>query len=1310
MNGYGRGADNKERGRGVVTRETIGMTFLIFGVILLVIATVGRFIFGEIGVSITAFLLGVFGVSLYPFLILFLYGAVCLVAGRNLIPVRPMLKFTAVLLAAFLIAHLATSSRFFGEGYGAYLSACYAAGGASPTAGGALFGIAVYPLRAVLSTVGAYVLFSLLAALALFVFLWATPLKDAVSARERRERPAKQPKQKKRRAEREDRSAPMPGHEPVTAYAAPEEQDAAYADPYVQSGYYPPDSGSGDGYAYPNGQYGYAPQAQYPGYPQPAQPQYDGRQSAQPQYGYAPQAQYPGYPQPAQPQYPQQYAQPQYPNHGYGQDGLLGYYGQTRPQRPVQGYYAPQDRESQGYGRSGHVGYYGTDRPQEPETPRSYSGRDILFSNTPAQDYSKNLIYNQDSYFNSRVRRSSVEPVDSPSRKPDYSIPATYERPADRGERLSERKTLGASRDVPKYTNYQDIPRSDRRADTGRSGQGGGETDRPDGFIRPDFSRGNAGERADNGFGGTQNAAPSSYHGAFSEQAEKGTPPQMPRKIVEQRPERTESSTYTFRQEDLNYPRVPAYKAPETPPEEIGRDAYANDVDDTEFSSAPSVDDLVSKERPSPDADTFRRASRDPAPEPVKSDGFLTARDVTPEDTDPFDTPSAAEGFSSRGRDFGRGDRSTFGVPSEPELPARTSGREKTDGAPAADEYDARASERGFRDLFSSSRGPDRVQLKDDGADYAGSRRAGSGEDGAPAERVVGFGGGETSSTARRELPQTPPEEDSRALRGLRSERISAAGLFDDDALPEDETPSPSLPSVRGGGEALPELPAPPAPKPKKHTYKRYRRPSLDLFQTYDDAVSVSPEEIEYNSSVIVETLAGFRVDADIVKVTSGPAVTRYDIDIPRNISVRSVIRHDEEIAMRLHARDGVNMYSNSEVGAISIEVPNKHRAMVGIRSIMTSSDYRNDDPSKLMFVIGKDVEGRAVCGDVVKMTHILVAGATNSGKSVCLNAMLVSLICKYSPEDLRIILIDPKKIEFTPYDGLPHLMINEIITDTQKAIMSLNWAIKEMERRYELFEQKTRSGTAVRNINEYNANLSEDEEKLPKIVIVVDELADLMSVAKKDIEERIQRLTQKARAAGIHLVIATQRPSVDVITGVIKGNLPTRMAFRVIQEVDSRTILDESGAEKLLGNGDMLYKTGGMFNCLRVQGAFLSSAEVAAVVANIKENNEAYFDPEVSDYINRTAPEEGGDEDGGDGDGGTVGPEYIKALGIVVKMGSASYSLIQRKCSVGYNHAGKIIEWMELMGYISPFDGRAKARTVLLTKEEFESKYGKLD
>ena len=218
------------------------------------------------------------------------------------------------------------------------------------------------------------------------------------------------------------------------------------------------------------------------------------------------------------------------------------------------------------------------------------------------------------------------------------------------------------------------------------------------------------------------------------------------------------------------------------------------------------------------------------------------------------------------------------------------------------------------------------------------------------------------------------------------------------------------------------------------------------------------------------------------------------------------------------------------------------------------------------------------------------------------------------------------------------------------------------------------------------------------------------MSVAKKDIEERIQRLTQKARAAGLHLVLATQRPSVDVITGVIKGNLPTRMAVRVIQEVDSRTILDESGAEKLLGMGDMLYKTGGMFNCLRVQGAFIDSSEVQAIVEDVKQKNEAYFDPEVADYINRTEVGGGDDGDAESPEDGAANAEYIRALSMVVKLGQASISLIQRRCSIGYNHAGKIIEWMELMGYISPFDGKAKARTVLLTKEEFESKYGPLD
>ena len=1415
LNGYGRGADNQERGKGVVTRETFGMTFLIFSVVLLVIATLGRFIFGEIGVNITAFLLGTFGYFVYPLLVLCFYGSVCMVAGKNLIPAKFMLKLTAVLFAAFLIAHLATSTRLTGEGYGAYLSGCYtAAAEGAATAGGAAFGLVVYPVQALISPVGAYVLFGLLAALALFVLLWATPLKASLVGTERTRAP-KPPKAKRQKGEPSQRSQKrqspqeVPSAEPAAEYAGygygePYDEAAyadTYGDPYDINNYYAPEPQNMQGYYVPQAPEQQNMQGYYP-------PQYQ-PQNGYTQNGYAPQnmqgypqqyrqpqqthPQYPSYPESDHRQQPQYgYGQQYQPQNGYGQNGYVGYYGQ-QPSRPVQGYYAPQDRESQGYGRNGHVGYYGTDRPSAPETPRSYSGRDILFSNTPAQDYTKNLIYNQDSYFNSRVRRSSVEPDTSPVRKPDYTIGKTYERPVERGERLSERKTLGETREVPRYTDHTDIPRSDRRGETSRSE--GRTSEKKDDFLRPDFGRNGQGtpQSTSGGVNAGTTPAPSSYRNAYSEQEEKEPRGQMPRKVVHERPEpRRDEQTYSFRAEDLNYPRVPVFKSPETTPEQTARDAYANDVDDTEFSSAPSIDDIA--EPPAPAESELRRARRDPAPEPVRTD--------FPEEPNPFDTPRA-EDAADRSRSFdtrerSRGERSrgldvnnersrgledagsrsdrfddtnsrTRGL--EADSASRETGRSfgRTEEAPvpepqpqSEDDYDPRASERGFRSLFSSQRGPDRVQLKNDGVDYVGdvsrernarrfdetdtkagfgspaetgrtsfkpeppvSDRRTSFEPEPPAEtRRAGFGDQEVSDRRTTFEPEPPAEtgsfEDSRAVRGLRNGRTSAADLFDDDDISElPEVPAAAPAPVRakaergGGGESVPDpmdLPAPPAPKPKKHTYKRYRRPSLDLFKEYDDSVTVSPKEIEYNSSVIVETLEGFRVDANIVKVTSGPAVTRYDIDIPRNISVRSVIRHDEEIAMRLHARDGVNMYSNSEVGAISIEVPNAHRAMVGIRSLMASPDYRNDDPTKLMFVIGKDVEGRAVCGDIVKMTHILVAGTTNSGKSVCLNSMLISLIAKYSPEDLRLILVDPKKNEFVLYEGLPHLMINEIITDAQKAIMALNWAIKEMERRYDVFEQKTRSGTVVRNINDYNANLTPDEEKLPKIVVVVDELADLMSVAKKDIEERIQRLTQKARAAGIHLVIATQRPSVDVITGVIKGNLPTRMAFRVIQEVDSRTILDESGAEKLLGNGDMLYKTGGMFNCLRVQGAFVGNSEAAAVVQNIKENNEAYFDQEVSDYINRTSPDDGGSDDDDDGDGGSVGPEYIKALAIVVKLGSASISLIQRKCGVGYNHAGKIIEWMELMGYISPFDGKAKARTTLLTKEEFESKYGNLD
>ena len=558
-------------------------------------------------------------------------------------------------------------------------------------------------------------------------------------------------------------------------------------------------------------------------------------------------------------------------------------------------------------------------------------------------------------------------------------------------------------------------------------------------------------------------------------------------------------------------------------------------------------------------------------------------------------------------------------------------------------------------------------------------------------------------------------EEESSTLRPIAGDLESAVNLFDGEeeeeaglsAVPEaaerlraESEPQPEAAARREA--SAPAGPVAEVPK-KKHIYARYDAPPITFLRDYTSLYSADEEEIENNKEIIVDTLYQLKIPSEVVSVTHGPTVTRYDIEIPGNIPTNRVLGCDKELAMRLHAKDGVNVQTNYENGSISIEVPNKQKATVGLKEVIRTESFTDAKPGSLMFGLGKDIEGRAICGDIVKMKHLLVAGSTGSGKSVCLNALIVSLLYKYSPEDLRIILVDPKQVEFNIYEKLPHLMINEIIFEPAKVITVLNWAITEMERRYGLFKAKTKSGTLVREIDEYNAHLEENEEKLPKIVMIIDELADLMQAAKKDIEDRIQRLTQKSRAAGIHLVLATQRPSTDVITGIIKSNLPTRIAFKVVQEVDSRTILDSSGAEKLLGYGDMLYKMDTMTFPYRVQGAYLSSQEVQDVVEYIKEHNEAYFDESVSDFINNNGG--GGGEGGGDSDD-SVEAVYIDALRYVVSIGQASISMIQRKCSVGYPKAGKIIEWMENMGYISAFEG-AKARKVLMTQEEFESKYG---
>lgn len=495
---------------------------------------------------------------------------------------------------------------------------------------------------------------------------------------------------------------------------------------------------------------------------------------------------------------------------------------------------------------------------------------------------------------------------------------------------------------------------------------------------------------------------------------------------------------------------------------------------------------------------------------------------------------------------------------------------------------------------------------------------------------------------------------------------------------------------------------------PQKPAKPRYIRPytpaPLHYFNCTEVTPDLDPDEVERTKEEILAVYADRGItDLTFASVTFGPTVTRYNIMAPRTITPNRLVTSDIESSMAMVLRSKeVGIFPNFDAGVISIEVPNKVRKTVHLGSMLTGSDYINAKPTSLVFAMGNDISNNKVFGDICKMTHLLVAGSTGSGKSVFLTTLIVSLIQHYSPEQLRLILIDPKNTEFVIYHDLPHLMINDIITDPRKAVQSLGWAVGEMNRRYELFAQKSRAGTHVVNIDEYNANLETGEEKLPKIVIVIDELADLMLSAKKDVEERIQNLTQKSRAAGIHMVIATQRPSVNVITGVIKANLPTRIAFMVATDTDSRVILDVTGAQRLLGLGDMLYSLSGKAP-VRVQNAYCDSAEVQKVVNFIRDNNDAYYNEEASMYINNSRP---ADDDGFEFSNGEVEQVYIDALRLVMQSGSASISMVQRKCCVGFSKAGKIIEWMEAMGYISKFDG-ARARKVLITKEIFESNYG---
>lgn len=479
-----------------------------------------------------------------------------------------------------------------------------------------------------------------------------------------------------------------------------------------------------------------------------------------------------------------------------------------------------------------------------------------------------------------------------------------------------------------------------------------------------------------------------------------------------------------------------------------------------------------------------------------------------------------------------------------------------------------------------------------------------------------------------------------------------------------------------------------------------YQLPSLDCLAEPKNGRNVKYEdELKANATKLVDTLKSFGVETRIVDISRGPSVTRYEIQPAAGVKISRITNLSDDIALNL-AASGVRIEAPiPNKAAVGIEVPNKNRSTVTLREIIDTDQYRNAK-SKLFVALGKDIAGNCTYADLAKMPHLLVAGTTGSGKSVCLNSMIVSILYNAKPDEVKLLMIDPKQVEFTVYNGIPHLIV-PVVSDPRKASGALAWAVTEMLSRY-----KTFSDNNVRDISGYNSICeSIGQKKMPQIVIFIDELSDLMMAAPHEVEDSICRLAQMARAAGMHLVIATQRPSVDVITGLIKANIPSRISLKVSSQIDSRTIIDTAGAEKLLGNGDLLFYPVGIAKPQRIQGCFLSDKEVETVVDFIKKQEKSSYDDEVMNEIERQAAMEkkknGGavsDDDDSDGETDEMVP---KAIEVVVDAQMASTTLLQRKLKLGYARAARIIDTLEERNIIGPYEG-SKPRKVLVTKQQW--------
>ena len=480
-----------------------------------------------------------------------------------------------------------------------------------------------------------------------------------------------------------------------------------------------------------------------------------------------------------------------------------------------------------------------------------------------------------------------------------------------------------------------------------------------------------------------------------------------------------------------------------------------------------------------------------------------------------------------------------------------------------------------------------------------------------------------------------------------------------------------------------------------------YCFPPINLLKPPGSGMMDGTMEMRENTRRLNETLASFRIEAHIINVTRGPSVTRYEVELEKGVRLNKLTTAADDIALSLGAT-GVRIAAvPGKISVVGIEVPNRAVTMVSLREVIDSQEFAKAK-SKSSFAVGKDIGGNCIVGNIARLPHMLIAGTTGSGKSVCMNSIIISLLYKASPDDVKLIMVDPKMVELGIYNGIPHLLI-PVVTDPKKAAGSLQWAVSEMMRRY-----KTMSDAGVRDLESYNSMIESQQmegKKIPQVVVIIDELADLMLVAAKEVEESICRIAQMGRAAGIHLVIATQRPSADVITGLMKANIPSRIAFSVASAMESRIILDTQGAEKLVGKGDMLYAPIGNGKPKRVQGCFVSDSEVEAVASYVKTNFVTSYDQEVMEEIERKAQQTGNKPTASDtepnGDE-TSGDEMLPAaVDVIMETGQASVSMLQRRLKLGYARAARIVDEMEEKGIVGPFQG-SKPREILITKEQW--------